>query len=128
MIKVDGEDGQEAREQAEVLAGGEMCGTCVLGQGVTFPVGTQDASVLGRADWLAAWALGCQEQRRWPWWCRSALWPFVSLAKCAVNCHLANMFPLCQVLNVLFFIKTGIFNFIFSVLYSWSDKQKWDIF
>lgn len=30
MIKVDGEDGQEAREQTEELAGGEMCGTCVL--------------------------------------------------------------------------------------------------
>lgn len=31
MIKVDREDGQEAWEQTEVLAGGEMCGTCVLG-------------------------------------------------------------------------------------------------
>lgn len=30
MTRVEGEDGQEAREQTEVLAGGQMCGTCVL--------------------------------------------------------------------------------------------------
>lgn len=52
--------------------------------------------MLGRADW--AWA--ARDKAGGPGGADLRLWPFVSLAKRAVKCHLVNMFPLCQVGNL----------------------------